>query len=216
MGMEIARIMTPGALEKVMEWSPGTVDPIGFLILSECAQGVKVKDIASGLGIEIEDLESLAETIAGQGGTESQNWKNAVMILKASVVMNQQTITGGWDGIEAMAVQRLGQFMNAQGSNLSVKDALEIAQVANKANRRHLGEGVRGGTNITVRQGGGGNSDLDMELRSGNLGSIRMSLSQRVQAQLATPRTIDQETRESNREMLSLTDTRNLVDAKPS
>jgi hypothetical protein len=88
--------------------------------------------------------------------------------------------------------------------------ALEIAQAANKAVRRHAGEGMGSRTNIRVGNGNG--ADLDLEIKSGNLGSVRLSLSPRVRAQLETPRTIEGDViQKEDKQMLSLDETRGLA-----
>lgn len=216
MAIGFDRFMTAAGLERVLDWEPGRVDPVSWLVIQEFANDVSPETIAKNLRIELSELREMAEAVTQEtGGYESTAWKNAVLVVKATMTMNHQMIATGWDGIEALAIQRLGRFMQENGASMTVKDALEIAQVANKANRRHLGEGGRGGVSLSVKQGGAGNpSDLDLELKSGNLGSIRMSLSHRVQAQLANPRIIDVEGHRVDREMLSLDETRKLVDEK--
>jgi hypothetical protein len=51
---------------------------------------------------------------------------------------------------------------------------------------------------------------MAFEVQGGNLGSIRMSLSTRVQAQLEQPRVIDAEPKQADRRMLTIEEIRNV------
>lgn len=211
------RFATPEDVERVLRLEGGAMNPVAFLVMQEMAQGRSVKTVALGLDVSESDLDTLCDSVTGDtGGTLGGTWQNGVAYLKSMLIGNAQTIAQGWDALEAMTLDSLARKVQEAGQNLPTKDAVAIAQIANKAIRRHSGEGGGGPrTNINVNRGSGfGEEDMSLELRSGNLGSIRLSLSTRVRAQLEQPKTIEVETRQTAgaREMLDLEATRKLVD----
>lgn len=194
-----------------MEWPAGIVSPVAWLVIQEAAAGRTYELIAKGLGVNQIDLDEMAQEITGQvEGTAGDKWANAILVVKSVSNLNLHTAATGWDAIEAQAVNRIGEALNRLGDTLDPMKALEIAQVANKAVRRHNGEGHGNRTSIHVGTPGG--TDMDLEIKSGHLGSVRLSLSARVRAQLETPRVIDGEVNREKKDMLSLTETRQLVE----
>lgn len=191
------------------------IEPIAWLVIQELAYGKEPADIAKGLGISEEDLNGLAIATTDESeGLAGQLWNALVVLCRATTNMNLNTVAVGWDSLEAMAVHRLAELIQAGGATMSPKDALAIANAANKATRRHNGEG-QSRTSLTVmNRSGNGGGDMSLELKGGHLGSIKLSLSTRIQQQLATPRVIDGESRAVDRRMLSLDETREVVNAK--
>jgi hypothetical protein len=192
------------------------MNPVAFLVMQEMAQGRSTRTVALGLDVSESDLDALCDSVTGdEGGTKGPTWQNGIAYLKSMLIGNQQTIAQGWDALEAMTLDSLARKVQDAGMSLKVSEAVSIAQVANKAIRRHSGEGGGGPrTQVNINRGNGfAEEDMSLELRSGNLGSIRLSLSTRVRAQLEQPKTIEVEARQSagNREMLDLEETRKLV-----
>jgi len=207
------RFMGPRELEGVMGWPAGSVSGIAWLVIQELSRHRPVEKVADGLDVEIEDLDDMIREITGEPeGHKGTSWQNAVIVVRSVEMMNHNTMATGWDAIEAMALNRLGDSLNAIGDKLDPMKALEIAQAANKAQRRHLGEGNRGAS-VSVRTGANGELSADVELPAGNLGSIRLSLSQRVRDQLGEAKTIDAKPN-AERRMLSIEDTRSLLDGR--
>lgn len=207
--------LTATRLEQAVGLEAGSIEPIAFLVIQELAKGLSAEDIAKGLGVSEEELNGIASaTVADSKGLVAEQWLACVTLVRATEAMNQNTVEAGWDALEAMAVNRLADLVHSSGSTMNVKDAVAIANMANKATRRGRGEGKAGNTSISVmnRQQPGGGSDMSLELKGGHIGSIRLSLSARIQEQLTTPRTI--EGRVTDRKMLSLDEAREVVNAK--
>jgi len=206
--VKMPRHLGPEKVEGMLGLEPGSLGPIPWLVMQEMAAGKKVEGIAAGLGVSESDLNKLIESVTLEvNGALGEAWQNGVSLLKATALLNEHSIAASWDSVEAMALEALAESVQKRQGVLGVKDSLEIAQAANRAQRRHRGEGQ--GSRVSVRMGGEG-QDAEVELRGGNIGSIRLSLSSRVRQQLEQPRTIDVKANES-REMLTLDDTRSIV-----
>lgn len=212
----LSKFVTPEMVEKVLGMEKGSVNPFAFLVMQEMAQGRSLGTIAAGLDISESDLDDLCDSVTGgPDGTKNELWRNGVAFLKSTLIGNQQTIAQGWDALESMTVEVLAKKVQDAGALLPTKDALAIATIANKAVRRHAGEGQGARVNVGIsRPTGMGEEDMSLELRSGNLGSIRISLSSRVRAQLEKPVIEGSVNRVEVREMLDLEATRQLVQEK--
>lgn len=211
--------VTSKMVERVLGLKEQSMSAIAFLVMQEQAQGRSLRSVAEGLDVSESDIDELADSITeGEGGTKNELWRNGVAYIRSTLIGNQQIMARTWDSLEAMTLETLASKVQSAGAALSTKDALAIAQVANKALRRHNGEGQsRNQTNVSIvnRPTGMGEEDMSLELRSGHMGSIRLSLSSRVRAQLERPVVIEGEVkRAEEREMLDLDSTRKLVNGQ--
>lgn len=205
---QIAKYVTPGLVEKALGLPGGAIDSFAFLVMQEMAKGVEPQAIAKELQVDESELDLLADSVTGgPGGLQHELWKGGVVTIRSINLANQQVMGQGWDALEAMAVNRLAQVVQDSGERLSIKDAAAIAQMANKAVRRGQGEGQRGASLLTRPPSGGGD-EMTLNIQGGNIGSIRLSLSARVQAQLEQPRVINAQPTE--RRMLTIDEIRNV------
>lgn len=194
---------------------------MAWALIQEEAAGTSRKEIAQGLGVGESELDGLRDLVTGKEGEESEAiWQQGIIALRVSRMMSDGTLNGGWDAIEAMAVEKLGRALKDMRGNGSPADMLAIATQANKAIRRRRGEGAGRGMGTGVQIGIGGlnqGQGVDMTLKSGELGVLKLSLSPALQQQLAN-RTIDVTPTKPaggalNLEMLKLSETRELVEA---
>lgn len=209
---QIAKYVTPQLVEQSLGLAPESIDSFAFLVMQEQAKGVETRLIAKGLEVDESELDLLADSVTGgPGGLQHELWKQGVILIRSITLANQQAIGTGWDALEAMAVNRLARVVQEAGDRLSTKDAVAIAAMANKAVRRGNGEGAPPRASLSIHNPNRGGDGMTLELTGGNLGSIRMSLTQRVQEQLEQPRIINAEPKEGEgRRMLTLEETRNV------
>ncbi len=193
---------------------------IPWLVLQEDANGVERSQIAKQLGVDEETLVELVKQTLGEDDTEkaNQKWQQGIVAIRAVLMSNQNTLVHGWDAIEALAVDKLARSLMEMGGNGKPSEMLAIAKTANSALRRTRGESQRGdsrGGNGTGQPEGG---SMTVDLNGGHLGSIRLTLSPRIQAQLGNPdRIIDGVAYAVPQgklplQMLSLKETRGVVD----
>lgn len=207
---QLTRYVTPELVEKAVGLPAGSIDSFGFLLMQELAKGVSAAQVAKELQVEEANLDELADSITGDTkGLAGDLWKACVVTIRSISLANHQAIGRGWDALEAMAVDRLARVIQDSGVGLTVKDAVAIASLANKAVRRQAGEGGARGISIHTPPGQG--ADMAFEVNGGHLGSIRMSLSTRVQAQLEQPKVINGETKsQDDRRMLTIEEIRSV------
>jgi len=211
---QIAKYVTPGMVEKMLGLPGGAIDSFAFLVMQEMAKGVEVERIAKELQVDESELDLLADSVTGgPNGLKHDLWKAGVVTIRSINLANQHVMGQGWDALEAMAVNRLAQAVQDSGERLSLKDAASIAQLANKAVRRGNGEGPRN-PGLMTRPPSGGGEEMTLNIQGGNLGSIRLSLSARVQSQLEQPRTVDAVPVE--RRMLTIEEIRNVKSERDS
>lgn len=139
------------------------------------------EQVAIQLGCEPADLEEIA---AGrEGGKEA--WAVLVMEERVKRAVNspmQKDAT--WDRLEGAVLQKLVRLV--EGNRVSaVGELLAIAKVANQAHRSNgrRGSGSEGGVNVT-QNNFIGNGGKDGVLPSGDLGTIKLSLSRRSAKQI--------------------------------
>lgn len=190
--------------------------PIAWALIQEESQGTTREVIAQGLGVRVDELTAVVDMATGREGDESQAvWQQGIIALKVSRMMNEGTVSGGWDAAEAMALEKLNNQLNAMQGNGSPSEMLSIAVAANKAIRRRRGEGSRPMGNPLNPNGGQSQVGIDLTLRSGELGTLQLRLGPALQEQMAK-RTIDITPNQPaggalNLEMLKLKETRELV-----
>lgn len=208
---QLAKYVTPGLVEKSVGLPAGAIDSFAWLLMNEMAKGVTPQAVAKVLEVDVAELDLLADSVTGgDTGINHDTWKACVITIRSISLANNQVIGQGWDALEAMAVNRIANLVSDASDRLSIKDAVAIAALANKAVRRDAGEGNRGGANLSIHARPGGGGEMAFEVQGGNLGSIRMSLSTRVQAQLEQPRVIDAEPKQADRRMLTIEEIRNV------
>lgn len=176
--------------------------------------------LARTLGVEIEDVNEVITSIEESHGEGA--WKALVVEERTRLAMESAPLrASAWDRIESLAVQKLGLLVEQNRVN-KASELLAIASVANKALRHdkatpsnHNGQGGQAmpGVNIFMQQVAGGQGTLreGEELQSGNLGTMRLSLSPRIQKQLSAP-SIDSHQVLSNSKMLDVKELRHLSD----
>lgn len=185
--------ITPEMAESIMEIPAGSVQAVAWLVLQAEADGLSVGDIATNLSVTIEQIQSLKEATTGMQGEDcEQCWMKGIVAIRTSQQLNHHSIAAGWDSLEAMALEKLNNSMHAMQSNGDPDKMLAIAVAANKAQRRNRGEANGPSRNTPTLARGNDSGRIDLELSGGNVGSIRLSLSPKIQEQLATPgRVID-------------------------
>jgi len=124
-----------------------------------------------------------------------------------------------WDSLEAAVLQKLFKTVQSSAVSLTIAEMLAIANVANKAKRgnRDVSKEPPPGTQITTNIGFFPGNPAAGILPAGDLGTIKMSLSHRVQKQIEgqaqtlpprlAPKAID------SMEMLSLNEIQNAESA---
>lgn len=195
---------------------------VSWVLIQEEANGVDRGVVAQGLGVTIQNLKALEEAATGFEGDESTEcWNRGIIALKTAIVMNAGVIEHGWDSIEALAIEKLQNALSAMQSNGDADQMLRIASAANRAVRRDRGERqmTNGNGGNRVQDGGG----IDITLRSGNLGSMTLQFSPKIQEQLGRPGRVIEgigarlEAEKNNPrqklEMLRLDETRGLADS---
>ena len=206
---QIAKYATPGLVEKLVGLPGGSIDSFAWLVLQEQARATPDSEIAKALSVDVSELDLLADSVTGgTGGVNNDLWKAAIVSLRSISLANQHAIGAGWDALEAMAVDRLASVISDMDGKVTIKDAVAIAAMANKAVRRGQGEGSTRAS-LHVKAGSDGGGEMTLDVKGGNIGSIRLSLSTRIQEQLQAPRVINQEPM-AERRMLTLEETRNV------
>lgn len=213
--------LNAGMIEGVMGLEKGALAGIPWLLMQEEASGEKRGEVGKRLGVDEESLNELIKGVLGEDdeALAGQKWQQGLVAIRAVLAANHNALAYGWDAIEAMAVDKLGKSLAEMGGNGKPSEMLAIAKTANSALRRTRGEnygrGVPAGNGTGQPQGG----DLTVDLNGGHLGSIRLTLSPRIQAQLGNPeRIIDGVVAGGQQaklplQMLSLKETRSEVDA---
>jgi hypothetical protein len=183
--------ITPSVAESIMELAPGSVQAVAWLVLQAEADGVEVADIATNLSVSVEQIQALKEATTGKQGEEcEQTWLKGIVAIRTSQQLNTQSIATGWDALESMALEKLNQQMQELKTAGDPDKMLAIAVAANKATRRMNGEGGGRGSRGPVLGRGDreqGHGDIELNLSGGNIGSIRLQLSPRIQSQLSDP-----------------------------
>lgn len=220
--------ITPAVAESVMGLEAGSIQAVAWLVLQAEADGVTIEDIATSLSVTVEQIQALKLATTGEeeGEESEQIWLKGIVAIRTSRHLNTQSISQGWDSLEAMALEKLNAQMQELKTNGDPDKMLAIAVAANKANRRMQGEGngSRGGKGPMLGSGNHGGNDIDISLSGGNIGSIRLQLSPRIQSQLSDPgRVIDGVANNAAQgkrltdslQMLKLGETRSLVESDP-
>lgn len=212
--------VTQEIVAEMMGVAAEAVGPVAWLTIQEEASGVTRKQIAKNLGVEETDLIALRDSVTGVENESSEEiWQRGVLTVKTAMLVNTTQVATGWDAVEAIAVDKLAKSLNDMKTSGDPMKMLAIATQANKALRRRNGEGPgQSGRNSTNIQVNNMNGNAELELQSGNLGTLRLNLSPKVQAQLTNPdRVIDGVVRKQtpaatgDLKMLGLRDTRSLV-----
>jgi hypothetical protein len=217
-GQQMIRVGMSSAQVAELMGISGGLGAIAFLVLQRESEGLTRSAAAEALGVSVEDIDSLVHhTCEGADQAESESiWNQGIVALRAARLMAEQMIRQGWDDVEAMAVDKLGRNLASMKGLGDADQMLRIAAAANRATRRGRGEQVD-----QRNRGDQTHVAVGITLQPGNLGSIRLNLSPRVQAQLQQPgRVIDVEPNQSqsmirDSKMLSLKETRGLVAEEP-
>lgn len=201
-------LLTPKEVERAVGLPDGSLEPVAWMILQEMAAGRGKGEVAVAVRSTESELDAYIDSVTGQvGAASAQLWASAQAYIVSRKIMNAQSIELGWDSLEAMTLSVLAQRVSNLGPALPMKDALAIATLANKALRRGRNEGPS-----QERKNGmtpGSESEIAAAMRSGNVGSIRLNLSIRVQQQLEKNKSEEIRT---ERQMLTLEATRKLAD----
>lgn len=214
MNAQISMRMTVTQVEELMGVDGGSLGPIGWLVIQEESRGTERADIAKSLGVGIDDVEAMIHAVCkGVDKKESALiWMKGLVALRTAAMMTQGAIRQGWDTVEAMAVEKLGNHLAKMTTNGDADQMLKIATSANKAIRRGMGEGG----DQRNRGPGGMQAEFGLTLKSGELGSIHLQLSPRIREQMQrSDRIIDVTPKDSNlgnSAMLGLNETRGLVE----
>lgn len=198
--------------------TPADWPPIAWVIMQQESSGMSREEIAASLGVEEADIAALICDLIQDANPETSlaAWHIGVVALKTAIAATNQVLTTNWDQLEAMAIEKTAMALqNLSHTTADPMKLIQIAAMANKATRRKQGE-IAPGTApkgiIEQPQPG-----VEIEMKSGDVGSITLRFGPRVIEQLQKPgRIIDAEpNREPARhiEMLRLKDTRTLADS---
>ncbi len=215
-GLRVGSLLSAEQLCEIVGLAKGSLGPMAWLVIQELAAGASLKGIGESLGCTLEELIQLRDDVTGKTEKESEElWGQCVLTLKMASRLNQQSVAGGWEAVEAIALQKVHATLMETKSNGDLTQMMGIATQANKAIRRQAGEGQPGG-----RSGSGmslrvnpNTGDMEAELNSGDLGFIRLRIHPTVAQQMSAPeRVIDGTVRKpsmlQNMEMIGFDDTR--------
>lgn len=142
--------------------------------------------LAASLGCQAKDLQEVADSYG------EQQWAELVFEERVRLGIDHVALRdANWDSLEGAALRKLHLLVESNQVN-SAMELLAIAKAANTANRgKRAGHAPAGGNgNMTVNMGFGfqpGDPENGV-LPAGNLGTIQLSLSSRVQKQIAMPK----------------------------
>lgn len=216
------KIIDARELERLCSWPVSSIGTIAWLMIQEQANGSELDMIAASLEVTNMELIQVIEGTTNKAGAEAlESWKEAIITLKTSRRLNETSITPGWEAIESASVSRLQKYIMTQ-QNIDPEEMLKYANAANHAIRRSKGEGpghATRGTGATVNVGA--NGEVDVSLRNGDLGFIRLRLSPAIASQIQNPdRIIDGNINRpgstENKQMLTLDETRDTIDKQAS
>lgn len=203
-------LITATQIETLIGLAKGSMSAMGWLVMQEMAKGATLALIGKQLGITESDLETMRDEITALIGDESKaKWQEGILTIKTATTINQTASEQTWDAVEALAINKLHSTLSNMVTNGNPTEMLAIAAAANKAVRRQRGEGMNQGAKISVDI----NTGITAELRSGDLGFIKLNLSPNIAKQLQDPgRVIDGETKRvstiGSLKMLTLEETR--------
>lgn len=185
------------ALTKSLSDSRARLSRIAELLLVSDSRAVGGKDdgedqelrrlgrvrLSQGLGCRVEDLNEIAASYG-------DSWDELVLEERLRLGIDSVALRDAtWDSLEGATLRKL--FMLVENNSVSnPMELLSIATAANRANRgrRNTGGAPAGGTGMTnITNIGLGFQPGDPDngvLPAGNLGTIQLSLSTRVQKQL--------------------------------
>ena len=194
--------------------------PIAWVLIQAEAAGQTKEQLAQQLGVEVENVLELIKGLIQGAESESQAfalWDVGVVALRSTFVTANQVLATTWDQVEAMAIEKLAiAIQNVNPAGADPLKLMQIASTANKAVRRQQGESGQAGRSNTSSVGRmAEESAMELELQSGDLGSLTIRLSPRVRAQMASPhRVIDSVAREVRTPVakIDLKTTREIID----
>ena len=177
---ELSRIALLILTSDSKSWAPSEAE--------EAAARLKGRErLAASLGCRAEDLQEVADSYG------EQQWAEMVFEERVKLGIDHVSIRdANWDSLEGAALRKL--FLLVESNSVSQPmELLAIAKAANSANRgKRAGAPSHqaGNGNMTQINMGFGFQPGDPEngiLPAGNLGTIQLSLSSRVQSQIAAP-----------------------------
>lgn len=212
--------VTVDVIARIMGLPVDRFEALAWLVMQEEAAGVARETIAAELETGVEEVEALIESVTGLSGAEAQQlWSIGIIALRTASHLNEHTINRGWDTVEALAINKLAEQLATMRGNGDADQMLRIAAAANKAIRRSKGEG-----NGMKKFGDAPPSGATVTLQSGDLGTMSLTFSPAIQAQLGNPNRVIEgvasnakkagENSLKNLSMLGLNETRGLVDSK--
>jgi hypothetical protein len=139
------------------------------------------------LGVTVDDLEEIVESVEEQYWEGV--WEELLVEGKVSLALNSNIMRSSkWDELESVSLQKLNKLVMA-GAVRSADSLLAIANAANRANRSNdkgRSPAMAQTVNVILGEQAHENEEGGVTLPSGNMGTIRLSLSSRVQRQLMT------------------------------
>lgn len=185
---DVIQMMKSQAPDGVVIQSAEVWPPVAWVMMQAEAFGQSREVIATSFGVTMDMLAELVGELIQAPNLETAHevWDVGVIALKVAQTQTTQVLATTWDQVEAMAIAKLADaIQNVAGANADPMKLASIAKTANSAVRRSQGEGHGRGV-------GGPAPTVDLELQSGDLGSIRLRLSTRVRDQMNNPnRVID-------------------------
>ena len=128
---------------------------VEILIASYLCSGLSQMAICETLGVDDGELSELVNT---------NDFQSIRQIVQMDMAKSKQDIDGGWDSAERMALQAINEHIDNVGIK-NVDEALKIASIANKAERR--------GSKQTQAIGGHQGGILTLSLTQNFIGKIQ-------------------------------------------
>lgn len=205
------------------------LSPVAKMILASDAHSSKEllvssrEALARALGVTVGDIEEVVSSVDESNGEGT--WNALVVEERTRLALESAPMrANAWDRIESIALSKLGILVE-QGRVVKASELLAIATAANRAHRFD-GSGSSGGgkgnqegnqqmpgVNVFVQQvTGAGSVESGAELQAGNLGTMKLSLSHKIQQQIAKQEPVDSAKVLMNSKMLDAKELRGLAD----
>lgn len=188
-GLPAEEIQLTRIAELILFTDARSIPPIGSNVTQEELRAKMRERLAIQLGCTVADISTIVDSYG-------EHWEGLVLERRVAMGIQSQIVREqSWDKVESLSLAKI-IFLLEHDRVSSINELLAVARAANQATRKTgvppppapAGGNVGMSTHIHINGLEGGYSPGDPDngvLPSGNLGTIRMSLSHRVQGQLA-------------------------------
>jgi len=197
--------MQKSDLEAQLGEAKDSMSQLVYVLVQALASGGTVESVAKGLQVEEEELQSLIEEM----NKKEQQFDRAIALLRIDQFGSDKIRDFGWDDLEKVVLEKLRRVMP------SIRDPEVLVKIAVAANRaKRSTDPVPGYSNQRA-------DNTTVVLEGGDLGVMRISVTNRIAEQLQQPssisKTIDGETVSKPSDgikMIRLTEIRELMDSR--